>query len=123
MRQLKLVMPSNWSSTALHVRQPHRERLVKCWLHCSLPPTGTGSQLLVYPLPGGRLLHSATVLPNAARVHGIATAPLEGGLLAIAVHGDHYVKARCFTKRRARRLQPTTAACSACIAACHCQLS
>lgn len=93
MRQLKLIMPSNWSSAALHVRQPHRERLVRCWLHRSLPPTGTGSQLLVYALPGGRLLHSPTVLPDAARVHGVAVAPLEGGALAIAVHGDHYVKA------------------------------
>jgi hypothetical protein len=56
---------------------------------------GTGSQLLVHALPSGELLHNRTVLPNAARLHGVASAPLEGGLLAIAVHGDHYAKASC----------------------------
>ena len=61
---------------------------------------GTGSQLLVHALPSGQLLHAETVLPNAGRVHGVASAPLQGGLLAIAVHGDHYANASCTASNR-----------------------
>jgi hypothetical protein len=77
-------------------------------MSCCLRPAGTGSQLLVYQLPGGRLLHSATVLPDAARVHGIAAALRRGGPLAIAVHGDHYVKASCLTVQCASGHLPST---------------
>lgn len=53
---------------------------------------GVGSQLLVYELPSGQLVHSQTVLPDAARVHGICAVTINDGPLAVAVHGDHHVK-------------------------------
>lgn len=73
-----------------------RHTLSKFLIEPRVSSAGVGSQLLVYELPSGSLLHSCTVLPNAARVHGICVAPLSPRLLAVAVHGDHYAKVKGF---------------------------
>lgn len=65
-------------------------------------PAGVGSQLLVYGLPRGTLLQNSTVLPDAARVHGMHAVPLADGRLTIAVHGDHYAKVPTLEAARAR---------------------
>ncbi len=64
-------------------------------------PAGVGSQLQAYDLPSGRLQQNSTVLPNAARVHGIHAAQLADGRLAIAVHGDHNAKVPRFRRKAA----------------------
>ena len=56
---------------------------------------GIGSQLLVYDLPSGRLLCCQTVLPDAARLHGISWMPGPPDAsgqpsVLVAVHGGRH---------------------------------
>jgi len=56
----------------------------------------TGSQLHIFLLPDCQHLFSQTVLPNAARCHGIATCSLfypshTASITLVAVHGDRHV--------------------------------
>ena len=56
---------------------------------------GIGSQLLVYDLPSGRLLCCQTVLPDAARLHGISWLPGPPDAsgrpsVLVAVHGGRH---------------------------------